>query len=295
MKHQQSIALIICYYGEFPWYFSYFVHSCKHNPSINFYIITDNKTLTSPLPDNVKLIYKTLEETSFLATQKLGFEVSMDYSYKLCDFKPAYGFIFSEILKDYDFWGYGDLDVIFGNIRNFATETMLENYDLMSIQPYWLPGCFSLFRNTPKLNTLFMQSKDYEKVFRSRKHYCFDETNFTHDQFNDGLNFHQVNAEIESMTHVVKKMEEINYIRPYFDLHIIEGNPGNITWDRGDMIYKNKYEALLYHLIDFKKHFVPPATIGFIPDSFAISRTKIHHKPKHINNKVQIEKQLSEN
>lgn len=278
IEQQRSIALIVCYYGEFPWYFSYFVHSCGFNATIDFYIVTDSNAIAVPLPDNVKVIHKTLNQTRELATEKLGFEVSLEYSYKLCDFKPAYGFIFSELLKGYDFWGYGDIDVIFGNIRSFATDQVLANFDLMSIQPYWLPGCFMICRNTEKMNMLFMHSKDYMTVFSSSKHYCFDETNFTHDKFNDGLNYHQAEAEIESMTHVVKKMEELNYIRPYFDLHIIEGDPGNLRWSHGTMTYKNKYEALLYHLIDFKKHFIPGKKRLFIPDRFRISPTRIYHK-----------------
>jgi len=205
MKHQQSIALLVCYFGELPWYFDYFIHSCKFNPTVDFYIIIDDRNYAKPLPDNVKLIYKTMDEISLLATEKLGFEVNIAYSYKLCDFKPAYGFIFSDILGKYDFWGHGDIDVIYGNIREFITDELMEQYDLFSIQPRWLPGCFLLFRNSLKMNTLFKHSKDYKKVFTEHKHYCFDETNFTHHEFNEGMEYHEVPTEIESMTHVVKK------------------------------------------------------------------------------------------
>lgn len=77
-----------------------------------FYIITDNKNKIDNKPQNVKIIYKTLEEIKASAFQKLGFKVNIDYPYKLCDFKPAYGFLFPEIIKDYDFWTQSDLDII---------------------------------------------------------------------------------------------------------------------------------------------------------------------------------------
>lgn len=280
MKDQKSIALLVCYYGEFPWYFNYFVHSCKHNPTIDFYVITDNPSSPIPLPGNVKFIYKTLHDTRLLASERLGFEVKIAEGYKFCDFKPAYGFIFSDTVKGYDFWGYADIDIIFGNIRDFATNDVLENHDLISIQPYFLTGCFLLFKNIEKINTLFQQSKDYKKVFSSDEHYCFDETNFTFNEFNKGLKYHQISTEIESMTHVVKKLEEENYIKPYFDLHIIEGEPGNIKWEDGKMTYKNKFTFALYHLINFKSHFVPKRINHFIPDRFTISPNNIYHKPK---------------
>lgn len=281
MDHKKSMALLVCYYGKLPWYFSYFVHSCGFNPSIDFYILTDDESYTSPMPGNVKLIYKTIDEISTLAAEKLGFEVSIKYPYKLCDFKPAYGFVFSDILGKYDFWGHCDIDVIFGNIRDFMTDELLDNHDVISVRADWLTGCFLLFRNVLKVNTLFLHSKDYQKVFSTPRHYCFDETNFKHHAFTDGKAYHEIESEIESMTHVVKKMEAENYIKPYFDLHIIEGgSPGNLIWDDGKLIYKNKFEVLLYHLIDFKRHYVLKKMNPFIPDRFTISPTKIYHKPK---------------
>ena len=129
MKKQTSIALLTCWYGSYPWYFPYFIHSCIYNPTVDFYIITDNTETIPNKPDNVKIIYKTIDEFKKNASEKLGFQVCIDNAYKLCDFKPAYGFIFSEILKEYDFWGHGDIDMVYGNIREFMTEELLQNHD----------------------------------------------------------------------------------------------------------------------------------------------------------------------
>ena len=124
-KEVEPICLITCWYGTYPWYFSYFIHSCSYNPTIDFYIITDNQQIINNKPENVKIIYKTLEEIKALASKKLGFALNINCPYKLCDFKPAYGFLFPELIKDYDFWGHGDLDVVYGNIRNFMTKEIL--------------------------------------------------------------------------------------------------------------------------------------------------------------------------
>jgi len=86
----KKILLIVCYYGKLPWYFRYFIHSCKYNATIDFLIITDDTTYKRPIPDNVRFVYKTLKDLSSLVCAKMGFEVAILYGYKLCDFKPAY-------------------------------------------------------------------------------------------------------------------------------------------------------------------------------------------------------------
>jgi len=271
-----SIALIACWYGPYPWYFPYFVHSCSFNPTIDFYIITDNKEYIGDKPANIKIVYKTVEEINLTASKKLGFTVNIDNPYKLCDFKPAYGFIFLEIIGKYDFWGHGDIDVIYGNIRDFITDEMLKNYDIISPRPDWVPGCFLLFKNTEKMNTLFMQSKDYQTVFTSSKHFCFDETNFSHDLFTEGYKYSEIRTEIESMMHVIKRLEEIHEIKPYFDLHIVEGKPGKLRWNKGILTYRNQFEALLYHLIKLKEVYHPKTILKKIPETFSISPTRIY-------------------
>lgn len=272
----KAIAIIICYFGKLPWYFKYFLHSCAYNPSVDFYIVTDNDLPDKKCPANVYLIYKELAEINDLATQKLGFAVNIQNGYKFCDFKPAYAFLFDEIISSCDFWGHGDLDVIYGNIRSFVTDELMEQYDLISIRPDWTPGCFLLFRNTEKMNTLFMHSKDYMKVFSSNRHFCFDETNFQHAEFTEGKQFYEIPSEIESMMHVIRRLEASEYIKPYFDLHIIEGRPGRLKWNKGVLTYKNEYEAILYHLIKLKEVYHPEGPPNKIPDTFCISPTRIY-------------------
>jgi hypothetical protein len=287
MKKDKSIALLVCYYGTFPWYFNYFIHSCKYNPTIDFFIITDETIDAKLLPGNVKHIYKTINDINLLATKKLGFEINLTsaYPYKLSEFKQAYGLIFSELLTGYDFWGQCDTDVIFGNIRDFITNDLLENYDLISVRPEWVPGCFFLFKNILKMNTLFSKSKDYKKAFTSAEYLNFDETCYRHNEFKAGKTYMEINTEIESMMHVIQKAEAENYIKPFFDFFMIEGLPGKLRWENGRMFYKNRYEILLYHLIYLKNIYLPKRKINHIPDSFTISPAKIYHNTKSNCNK----------
>jgi len=49
-----------CFMGDYPWYFPYFLHSCRYNPTIDFLILTDNNAKLE-LPPNVKIIPYSLE------------------------------------------------------------------------------------------------------------------------------------------------------------------------------------------------------------------------------------------
>ena len=276
MENQKSIIILICYFGKFPWYFDYFLHSCRYNPNVHFYIITDNDFNKNQIPKNVFTIRKSLKEIKDMASSKLGFEVGLEHPYKFCDFRPALAFLFPEYIEGYDFWGYGDIDVIYGNIRTFITGKLLTNYDIISVRHDFLPGAFSLFKNSDKINNLFKSSKDYIKVFTDSKHYCFDETNFTYEQFLQDLPVDKIDSEIESMTHLIKKLHEKGIIKAYFDYHVIEGLPGKLKWDHGVLTYKNTFEVILYHLISLKVIYTPKKFPKKIPDSFRISPTKIY-------------------
>jgi hypothetical protein len=121
-----------------------------------------------------------------------------------------------------------------------------------------------------------MQSKDYQRVFTESRHFCFDETNFQHDAFTEGKRYREVPSEVESMMHVVQRLEEEGTLRAYFDQHIIEGRPGRLTWSKGTLSYKREYECLLYHLIKLKEVYRPIRLPRRMPETFFISPTRIY-------------------
>lgn len=166
-----KILLIIPYFGKFNNYFSLFLNSCRHNPTIDWLILTDDET-KYPYPNNVKVRYTTLRAIRQHIEKKLGFEVALNNPYKLCDFKPAYGYLFSNEIHGYDFWGYCDTDLIFGDIRSFITEDILNNCDKVLSR-----GHLSLWRNSQAMNEFFMTSTAnfFRIVFTTENNFAFDE------------------------------------------------------------------------------------------------------------------------
>lgn len=276
----QSIVLINCYFGKFPWYFPFFIKSCVTNPTIDFIIFSD-AVYTDSLPANVRIIPLDLSAFNLLASEKLGFEISLKNAYKLCDFKPAYGVIFSEYLKEYDFWGMCDIDIILGRIREFMTDELLYEYDVINTRHDYLTGSFMLFRNNEVINNLFAKSKDFKKVFKSDKHFCFDECNFKHAQMEHEMNIFDVDCEIESMEHVIRREMELGSINVFFDFLVVDGLSGKLKWDNGVLGYDNKFEILLYHLIQYKSNvWSKNITWINIPNAFFIDKYTFRKQSK---------------
>ena len=271
------IVVLTCWSGPYPWYLPYFIHSCSFNPTIDFYIITDNRNKVADLPSNVKLIYKTLEDFNTNASQRLGFTVCVNDPYKLNDYKPAYGYLFPEIIKGYDFWGHSDLDVVYGDIRAFLDDELLSKYDFISVRHDYTAGCFCLYRNNKKMNTFFMKSKDYKQVMEEQKHYCFDECNFAWSELREGKSILDLDTEIESFTHVIKAAELKKEINAHFDFILMEGHAGRLIFEDGKIIYKNQFEVILYHMVWLKEIYSPAKVFKKIPDKYYISPTRIYH------------------
>lgn len=167
-----KIVIIGVYCGKFPENMELWMKSCEHNKEIDFMIFTDNNTISDT--SNVKFINFSLEEFSKLASEKLGLNVFIKSPYKCCDFKSVYGVIFQDYIKDYMFWGHCDFDLIFGDIRKYITDDILEKYD--KILPL---GHLSLYRNTKEVNDRYKCPgticRDYKEVFQTDKAYAFDE------------------------------------------------------------------------------------------------------------------------
>lgn len=262
--------------GEWPWYFPYFVQSCRYNPSIDFIVFTDNKFKFQNLPDNFCIIDYSIPQFVKDASDALGFEVKVDRGYKLCDFKPAYGDIFRDQTQGYDFWGYCDLDIIFGNIRRFMTEELLDEYGVISARHDYLTGSFTLYRNSLFNNQIFKFSKDYKRIYTEPHNFCFDETNYAFTLFEQGVSYKEIRTEVESMTHVVKKLQEEGELKAYFEFQILEGLPGDMVWNKGVLTYRGEFEVMYYHLIKMKTVYSEDnEPITSVPEKFLINVDKI--------------------
>lgn len=80
MNPNKTLALICCYLGKLPWYLDYFLHSCKYNPSVDFFLITDDRRQFFDLTTNVKTI--CMEPELYLAQIPNNFMISPTRIYR---------------------------------------------------------------------------------------------------------------------------------------------------------------------------------------------------------------------
>lgn len=185
----KSIVYIVPYFGELPDLFPVWLHSCRNNPTVDWLIFTDDKREFN-YPANVHVHYLLFSDLQELIKNKLNCKLYLERAYKLCDYRIAYGDIFSEYVKDYDFWGFCDIDLIWGNIRRFITDEVLSKYDKIGFQ-----GHSTLIRNTEYYNKLYRHGiKDgtnFESLIQSPDSMFADEVYFNKLFAELGIDFYQ--------------------------------------------------------------------------------------------------------
>lgn len=108
------------------------------------------------------------------------------HPYSLVEYKPAYGYIFQEYLKEYSHWGYSDVDMLFGDLGRWVEDDEFANYDIVTYgygdqSRAYLRGQFTFHRNHPRINLLWRDC-DYlsnldtrlADAFRGKAQYKFE-------------------------------------------------------------------------------------------------------------------------
>ncbi|MDR0528839.1 MAG: hypothetical protein LBG69_04425 [Zoogloeaceae bacterium] len=172
-----TICILIPYFGRWPFWTPFFLESCRKNPDIDWLFFSDCGQ-PDDLPDNVRVQPIRYEDYLALISEKLGMDFSPSSPYKLCDLRPAYGFIHEEAIKGYDFWGFGDVDLVYGKLREYLTEELLQRYDLISNHARRVSEHLCVIRNNSRMNRAFTKIPDWRQRFCG-PHEALDEGAFS--------------------------------------------------------------------------------------------------------------------
>lgn len=168
----KSIAILFPYFGTLPAQFKMWRASALYNSTIDFMFFTDAEVKPAK---NIIVHQMQFSEFQQLTQHAFDFKIVLDRPYKLCEYKQAYGYILHDYIKGYDFWGFGDLDLVYGDIRAFLTESVLEHLFMLG----W--GHLTLMKNDEDTNTYFMKQipgyQNYKDAFTTSKITFFDEFN----------------------------------------------------------------------------------------------------------------------
>lgn len=168
----KSIVILFPYFGKLPTHFGMWKASAICNSTIDFMLFTD-----ADIESERNIIVKKMQFCDFQKKTQdaFGFPIVLDRPYKLCEYKQAYGYILKDYIKDYDYWGFGDLDLVYGDIRAFITDEVLSYNFILG----W--GHLTLLRNDEETNTYFMKQEvgyqNYKEAFSTSKITFFDEFN----------------------------------------------------------------------------------------------------------------------
>lgn len=170
----KSIVVIFPHFGVLPPQYKMWRASALSNTDIDFLFFTDCDVEPAK---NIIVHKMSFADFRQIVQEKFDFPIVLDRPYKICDYRPAFAYILSEYIKGYDFWGWGDLDVVYGDIRHFVTEDVLSSYKMISGF-----GHFTLYHNDEYTNTFFMKAVDgyvdYKDAFTNKSSAYYDEYNY---------------------------------------------------------------------------------------------------------------------
>ncbi|RRV17531.1 DUF6625 family protein [Pseudomonas saudiphocaensis] len=173
-----SIIFIIPYFGRWPFWMPFFIESCRANSDINWLLISDCELLLD-LPRNVEQRQVSFFEYCLWVSQRLGINFKPENPYKLCDLKPAYGYLHEADIKGYDYWGFSDLDLVYGDLRSYFSTDRLLRYKFFSTHERRVSGHLCLVRNEPGLRELFWRIRNFRERAQDGKNHALDEGGFT--------------------------------------------------------------------------------------------------------------------
>lgn len=276
------VKLILPYYGKWPAYLSHYLESCRPNERFEFHFFTDLRPPSS-YPSNVTFTALPFGELIERIRRVTQADVPAGIApYKLCDFKPMYGVIFSEYLQGTDFWGHGDVDVIYGDIARFITPEVLAAHDVISCHHRWMSGAFALFRNSPAITGLYKKSPYHRTVPEHKEYLGFDET-LGHAAWDEPSDLFDIEPR-ESMTHVVLRARLKGEIRAFFADMVHEeflGKREYFVWENGTLKSGEGREKMLFHFVQNKEraYFAVPERVAGAK-KFYITETGLYLEPE---------------
>lgn len=260
-----KVVLIIPYFGAFPNYFNYWLKSANENINFDFLIFTDNKEYQSY--KNVQYIYCTFEDFKEKLQACVEFKIVLDRPYKICDYRPLYGMALQKYISKYDFWGFCDIDLIFGDIGKFITNDVLNKYDKVCEL-----GHFTLLRNNKQCNELWRIKHHipgayrYDEAFKTPYSCHFDET--------DGLT--PISKYKNIKTYTPSDFADIDRTKYNFLVLNMQNKltKSLFTWNKGKLYYyyilEGKIQKKEYMYAHFQKRKMKVTKCSTSEDSFSI-------------------------
>src|SRR6185369_11304399 len=154
-----------------------FIESCRWNPDVRWRFYTDCSEPENKA-DNVDYVRVSFADYKALVRDRLRIDFDPSDPYKLCDLRPAYGDIHADDIAGYRFFGWGDIDLFYGNIGSVYTRDVLARNNVLSLRKDIFAGHFAILRNTRVLRHAYRRIPNYRQALADPQYRELDERAF---------------------------------------------------------------------------------------------------------------------
>lgn len=162
-----SVVVISVWFGPWPEWMDFTLESMSVNHSIDWIIVTDNAPPAKCCP-NIRYITTDFQAYLSFVKGRIGVTPVINEMHQICKLKAMLGHIHERDIDGYDFFGFCDLDIIFGNIRHFYTPSILAKYQMLTTHRDLLAGHFTIMRNSHQLRTAYMKIPGWRKLMEKK-------------------------------------------------------------------------------------------------------------------------------
>jgi hypothetical protein len=209
MKTNNSILFIVPFFGKWPVWMEIYLDSIRRNPSVNFFFITDCDIFLFDGIQNIMTDHTTFEEYITRYKKILGTDIKISNPYKICDLRPFFGIIHREEIRNFDFFGWCDVDLFFGDIRSFYTDEILSKNDVISTHSNRLSGHCALLRNNRYHRQIGFRIYNWKEALKNPEFIGIDEHGIT-----NALKMNILDRLIEKLKLPINNFL-LNFIRKY--------------------------------------------------------------------------------
>jgi hypothetical protein len=188
--------------------------------------------------------------------------------------------IYAEYIQEYDFWGHCDIDIVWGHIRSFIDESILQKYQIISSRPGRISGHFCLYRNQETINKVFLSMpKTIQSLGKKQTCERLDE-----DYFSSYLQWLEKPTFLSRMKQAVVGRpfsprvywEQVLTTSGKLQRYLYKNPEATLYWQDGRAYYHDGTEMMYLHFHELKNTL---NTINFslddAPNSISISTTDI--------------------
>jgi hypothetical protein len=162
--------------------------------------------------------------------------------------------VFEDLFRGSQFWGYCDLDLVFGDLSPLLTSGRLEEADFFCADAGPVVGTFCLYRNSERMNNFAMVIPEYIPKLNSREYESLDEKELT-KALAQASDIRYIRAErlAESQLSISSDGQMVGRTLG------VAGNPNEFYWADGHTFVRSSkgqpQEVMYLHFIGLKRSY----------------------------------------